>query len=75
MKNLTYSTFMNLLIESYDDSISSEELARGLLDEITPDKMHDKYSSAYLSYIFTGQGTSHGAEGRHLQKRIQEKML
>lgn len=55
MTNLTYSTFMNLLIESYDDSISSEELARGLLDEITPDKMHDKYSSAYLSYIFTGQ--------------------
>lgn len=46
---------MQLLKEHYAYSIEQENLARGLLEEITSSDIHDKYSSTYLSYIWRGE--------------------
>lgn len=54
MNNLCYSTFMQLIKANWKYDIEQENLARGLLEEITSPDLHEKYSSAYLSYIWTG---------------------
>ena len=54
MNNLCYSTFMHLVKEHLAYSIEQETLARGLLEEITSPNIHAKYSSSYLSYIWSG---------------------
>ena len=53
MNNLCYSTFMHLIRANWKYDIEQENLARGLLEAITSPNFHDKFSSAYLSYIWT----------------------
>lgn len=54
MKNLNYSSFLQLVKEHYSYDIEKETLARGLLEEITDEDIHEKFSSTYLSYLWNG---------------------
>lgn len=53
MASLSYSTFMNLLIE-HSLTIDKEDLARGILESFVDDSVSEAFDSPYLSKIFTG---------------------
>ena len=54
MKNLSYSSFLQLVKDHYSYDIEKEDLARNLLEEITDADIHCKFSSTYLSYLWNG---------------------
>ena len=53
MASLSYSTFMNLLIE-HSLTVDKEALATGILESFVGSDVSDSFDSAYLSKIFTG---------------------
>ncbi len=55
MKSLNYSSFLQLVKEHYSYDIEKEELARNLLEEITDEDIHYKFTSSYLSYLWNGE--------------------
>jgi len=53
MVNLCYSTFLKLIQDHYSSPLDAEFLGKDVLTSITPEDEHKKFTSAYLSLLWT----------------------